>query len=113
MSKKTIKVIAVATGFHLGLRQEGDVFEVPEELLSSDAWFKRYEEEQAAPVAASTPTGGTQGSGGSDPDDKPPVYSRMNKAELTLEAAKAGIDLTGSETNAQIIELLTAKNSQK
>ena len=112
MTKKTIKVIAVATGFHLGLRQEGDVFEVPEELLSNDAWFKRYEEEQAVPVTA-PPTGGTQGSGESDPDDKPPAYSRMNKAELTLEAAKAGIELTGEETNPQIVELLTAKNSQK
>lgn len=110
MSNKTVKVIAVQTGFYLGLRAEGDVFEVPESLLSKDAWFKRHEVEQkVVPPAASVPTG----TGESDQGGKPLAYSRMNKGDLTLEAAKLGIELTGEETIPQIVELLTAKQSQE
>jgi len=110
MSNKTVKVIAVQTGFYLGLRAEGDVFEVPESLLSKDAWFKRHEVEQkVVPSASSVPTG----TGEPDQGGKPLAYSRMNKGDLTLEAAKLGIELTGEETNPQIVELLTAKQSQE
>lgn len=107
MTKKEVR--ANQKGFYKDrLIQENEVFLVPEGETA--LWF---DDVNPKPVTASTPTGGTQGTGESDPEDKPPVYSRMNKAELTLEAAKAGIELTGNETNAQIVELLTAKEPQE
>ncbi|WP_258578649.1 hypothetical protein [Acinetobacter baumannii] len=36
-------------------------------------------------------------------------YTRMNKDALTQAAVEQGIQLTGAETKAQIIELLTAE----
>ena len=81
------------------LVQEGEVFLVSKGETA--LWF-----DDIAPPA---PTG----TGESDQGDKPPAYSRMNKGDLTLEAAKLGIELTGEETNPQIVELLTAKQSQE
>ena len=107
MTQKEVR--ANQKGFYKDrLIQENEVFLVPEGETA--LWF---DDVNPKPVTASTPTGGTQGSGESDSEDKPPAYSRMNKAELTLEAAKAGIELTGEETNAQIVALLTAKDSQE
>jgi len=107
MTQKEVR--ANQKGFYKDrLIQENEVFLVPEDETA--LWF---DDVNPKPVTASTPTSGTQGTGESDPGDKPPVYSRMNKAELTLEAAKAGIELTGNETNPQIIELLIAKDSQE
>lgn len=107
MTQKEVR--ANQKGFYKDrLIQENEVFLVHKSETA--LWF---DDVAVTPVNTSTPTGGTQGSGESDPEDKPPAYSRMNKAELTLEAAKAGIELTGNETNAQIVELLTTKDSQE
>lgn len=81
------------------LVQEGEVFLVSKGETA--LWFDD--------VAPSAPTG----TGETDQGDKPPAYSRMNKGELIVEAAKLGIELTGEETNPQIVELLTAKQSQE
>lgn len=86
------------------LVQEGEVF-----LVSKGETALWFDDVAPTPVASSAPTG----TGEADQGDKPPAYSRMNKGDLTLEAAKLGIELTGEETNPQIVELLTAKQSQE
>ena len=103
MSDKQVR--ANQKGFYKDrLVQEGEVF-----LVSKGETAIWFDDVAPTPVASSAPTG----TGESNQGDKPPAYSRMNKAELTLEAAKLGIELTGEETNAQIVELLTAEQSQE
>lgn len=90
-----VKVVAIATGFYNGLREVGgEPFEVPADMVSDDAWFK--------PVSGATYTKDAQGSD-QDPNRN---YSRMNKEALTAAAVAKGIELNGSETKAQLIELL-------
>ncbi|QVR66725.1 hypothetical protein [Acinetobacter sp. BHS4] len=68
------------------LIQEGEVFSVPEEETA--LWFDDVEPKQ--------------------PETKNP-FSSMNKEALTQAALDKGIELDGSETKAQIIELLLAE----
>ncbi|MBF6734851.1 hypothetical protein HN252_20050, partial [Acinetobacter baumannii] len=68
------------------LIQEGEVFCVPEEETA--LWFDDVEPKQ--------------------PESKNP-FSSMNKEALTQIAVEKGIQLSGAETKAQIIELLTAE----
>lgn len=68
------------------LIQEGEVFSVPEEETA--LWFDDVEPKQ--------------------PESKNP-FSSMNKKALTQIAVEKGIQLSGAETKAQIIELLTAE----
>ncbi|AZB88798.1 TPA: hypothetical protein ACNIH0_002991 [Acinetobacter baumannii] len=68
------------------LIQEGEVFSVPEEETA--LWFDDVEPKQ--------------------PESKNP-FSSMNKEALTQIAVEKGIQLSGAETKAQIIELLTAE----
>lgn len=105
MTQKQVR--ANQKGFYKDrLIQENELFDV--DVGETALWF---DDVNPAPAATTAPTA-TQGTG-DDQGDKPPAYSRMNKAELTLEAVKAGIELTGEETNAQIVALLTAKDSQE
>ncbi|EKU56702.1 hypothetical protein ACINWC323_2667 [Acinetobacter sp. WC-323] len=94
---KFVKVIAIATGFYNGLREVGgDPFEVPVDMVSDDAWFK--------PVSGATYVKD------SEDQDVNGNYSRMNKEALTAAAVAKGIELNGSETKAQLVELLEAKD---
>ncbi|BFM64297.1 hypothetical protein IAF52_05695 [Acinetobacter baumannii] len=68
------------------LIQEGEVFSVPEDQTA--LWFDDVESKQ--------------------PESKNP-FSSMNKEALIQAAVEQGIQLTGAETKAQIIELLTAE----
>ncbi|MDN8238531.1 hypothetical protein RFW85_00735 [Acinetobacter sp. 12966] len=68
------------------LIQEGEVFSVPEDQTA--LWFDDLEPKQ--------------------PESKNP-FSSMNKEALIQAAVEQGIQLTGAETKAQIIELLTAE----
>ncbi|EIB6856874.1 hypothetical protein AXY30_RS03820 [Acinetobacter baumannii] len=68
------------------LVQEGEVFSVPEDETA--LWFEDVEPKQ--------------------PESKNP-FSSMNKEALTQAALDKGIQLDGSETKAQIIELLLAE----
>lgn len=88
---KSVKVVAIATGFYNGLREVGsEPFEVPVDMVSDDAWFK--------PVSGESEAKGDQ--------DANSNYSRMNKEALTAAAIAKGIELNGSETKAQLVELL-------
>lgn len=90
-----VKVVAIATGFYNGLREVGgEPFEVPVDLVSDDAWFK--------PVSGATFEKNAEGQN-QDPNSS---YSRMNKEALTAAAVAKGIELNGSETKAQLVELL-------
>ncbi|EXS21489.1 hypothetical protein J658_3556 [Acinetobacter baumannii 573719] len=68
------------------LVQEGEVFSVPEDETA--LWFEDVEPKQS--------------------ESKNP-FSSMNKEALTQAALDKGIQLDGSETKAQIIELLLAE----
>lgn len=68
------------------LIEEGQVFSVPEDETA--LWFEDVEPKQ--------------------PESKNP-FSSMNKEALTQAALDKGIQLDGSETKAQIIELLLAE----
>lgn len=68
------------------LIQEGEVFSVPEEETA--LWFDDVEPKQA---------------------DSTKAYSSMTPEELANVAAEKGISLSGSESKAQIIELLLAE----
>ena len=72
------------------LIQEGDVFAVGADETA--LWF---DDVNPKPVDA-------------DPNSNF-VYSRMNKEALLAEAVAKGIELNGSETKAQIVELLTSQ----
>ncbi|MDC4456619.1 hypothetical protein NQ652_02770 [Acinetobacter baumannii] len=72
--------------FNDRLIEEGQVFSVPEGETA--LWFEDVEPKQA--------------------DSKNP-FSSMNKEALTQAALDKGIELDGSETKAQIIELLLAE----
>ncbi|MFW1760476.1 hypothetical protein [Acinetobacter calcoaceticus] len=72
--------------FNDRLIQEGEVFSVPEGETA--LWFDDLEPKQ--------------------PESKNP-FSSMNKEALTQAALDKGIQLEGSETKAQIIELLLAE----
>lgn len=72
--------------FNDRLIQEGEVFSVPEDETA--LWFEDVEPKQA---------------------DSNNPFSRMNKEALIQAALDKGIQLDGSETKAQIIELLLAE----
>lgn len=81
------QVLANQKGFYNDrLIQEGEVFSVPEEETA--LWFDDVEPKQ--------------------PETKNP-FSSMNKEALIQAALGKGIQLDGSETKAQIIELLLAE----
>ncbi|EPR3391325.1 hypothetical protein ACU4YV_001966 [Acinetobacter baumannii] len=81
------QVLANQKGFYNDrLIQEGEVFSVPEEETA--LWFDDVEPKQ--------------------PETKNP-FSSMNKEALIQAALDKGIELDGSETKAQIIELLLAE----
>ncbi len=81
------QVLANQKGFYNDrLIQEGEVFSVPEEETA--LWFDDVERKQ--------------------PETKNP-FSSMNKEALIQAALGKGIELDGSETKAQIIELLLAE----
>lgn len=96
MSNKTVKVVATQTGFYCGLREEGDVFEIPESLVSDNSWFKPVDL-----VASDTSTGSNSN------------YSRMNKEQLLETANLLGVEVSSDLTKAQIIELLSAEGTQE
>lgn len=81
------QVRATQKGFYNDrLVQEGEVFSVPEDETA--LWFEDVEPKQT---------------------DSNNPFSRMNKEALTQAALDKGIQLEGSETKAQIIELLLAE----
>ncbi len=81
------QVLANQKGFYNDrLIQEGEVFSVPEEETA--LWFDDVEPKQ--------------------PETKNP-FSSMNKEALIQAALDKGIELDGSETKAQITELLLAE----
>lgn len=96
---KTVKVVTISVGFYQGLREVNDVFEVPEDIVKGSKWFE--------PVKAEAEVSGVDDNQQSKTDDEKPI-NRMNKAELIAVAQEKGITLSGSETNAVIIELLNA-----
>ncbi|WP_151748951.1 hypothetical protein [Acinetobacter oleivorans] len=88
MTEKTTKQVrATQKGYYNDrLIEEGQVFSVPEDETA--LWFEDVEPKQ--------------------PESKNP-FSSMNKEALTQAALDKGIELDGSETKAQIIELLLAE----
>lgn len=99
MSKQEmVEVVATQKGFHHGIREVGEHFEVPKSLLGPKAWFK-----QVGSTAKQDNPEQNQNSGTPNP------YDRMNKDELIQTAQSLGITLSGQETKAQIVELLTTE----
>ncbi|MDA3543429.1 hypothetical protein MKL51_10805 [Acinetobacter sp. AOR18_HL] len=91
-----VEVVAIKKGFYHGIRDVGTQFHVPPSLITSKkTWFKPVDEKYAVSDQQNT-----------DPNNP---YTRMNKEALSQAAAERGIQLTGAETKAQIIELLTAE----
>ncbi|MFW1769614.1 hypothetical protein [Acinetobacter baumannii] len=91
-----VEVVAIKKGFYHGIRDVGTKFFVPSDLLTGKkTWFK--------PVNESYVFSEQQNA---DPNNP---YTRMNKDALTQAAVEKGIQLSGAETKAQIIELLTAE----
>ncbi|WP_410566196.1 hypothetical protein [Acinetobacter sp. H1(2024)] len=91
-----VEVVAIKKGFYHGIRDVGTKFFVPSDLLTGKkTWFK--------PVNENYVFSEQQNADPSNP------YTRMNKDALTQAAVEKGIQLTGAETKAQIIELLTAE----
>ncbi|WP_284118428.1 hypothetical protein [Acinetobacter seifertii] len=91
-----VEVVAIKKGFYHGIRDVGTKFFVPSDLLTGKkTWFKPVNENYVFSEQQN-----------SDPNNP---YSRMNKEALSQAAAAKGIQLTGAETKAQIIELLTAE----
>ncbi len=91
-----VLVVATKKGFYHGIRDVGTKFLVPPSLITSKkTWFKPVDEKYAVSDLQSA-----------DPNNP---YTRMNKEALSQAAAEQGIQLTGAETKAQIIELLLAE----
>ncbi|ENU07747.1 hypothetical protein [Acinetobacter calcoaceticus] len=91
-----VLVVATKKGFYHGIRDVGTQFYVPPSLITGKkTWFKPVDENYVISEQQN-----------SDPNNP---YTRMNKEALSQAAAANGIQLTGSETKAQIIELLLAE----
>lgn len=91
-----VEVVAIKKGFYHGIRDVGTKFFVPSDLLTGKkTWFK--------PVNENYVFSEQQNADLNNP------YTRMNKDALTQAAVEKGIQLSGAETKAQIIELLTAE----
>ncbi|AVI34953.1 hypothetical protein AW863_RS01135 [Acinetobacter baumannii] len=91
-----VEVVAIKKGFYHGIRDVGTKFFVPSDLLTGKkTWFKPVNENYVFSEQQNA-----------DPNNP---YTRMNKDALTQAAVEQGIQLTGAETKAQIIELLTAE----
>ncbi|MFW1636026.1 hypothetical protein [Acinetobacter oleivorans] len=91
-----VEVVAIKKGFYHGIRDVGTKFFVPSDLLTGKkTWFKPVNENYVFSEQQNA-------------DPKNP-YTRMNKDALTQAAVEKGIQLSGAETKAQIIELLTAE----
>lgn len=91
-----VEVVAIKKGFYHGIRDVGTKFFVPSDLLTGKkTWFKPVNENYVFSEQQNA-----------DPNNP---YTRMNKDALTQAAVEKGIQLTGAETKAQIIELLTAE----
>ncbi|CDH42832.1 hypothetical protein WDA38_18265 [Acinetobacter pittii] len=90
-----VEVVAIKKGFYHGIRDVGTKFFVPSDLLTGKkTWFKPVNENYVFSEQQNA-----------DPNNP---YTRMNKDALTQAAVEKGIQLSGAETKAQIIELLTA-----
>ncbi|OIF97478.1 hypothetical protein A7N09_19940 [Acinetobacter baumannii] len=90
-----VEVVAIKKGFYHGIRDAGTKFFVPSDLLTGKkTWFKPVNENYVFSEQQNA-----------DPNNP---YTRMNKDALTQAAVEKGIQLSGAETKAQIIELLTA-----
>ncbi len=95
---KEVQVIAVKKGFYHGIRDVGTKFFVPSSMITGEkTWFKPVDENYVISEQQNA-----------DPNNP---YTRMNKDALTQAAVEKGIQLSGAETKAQIIELLTAEQS--
>ncbi|HBS65189.1 MULTISPECIES: hypothetical protein [Acinetobacter] len=93
-----VEVVAIKKGFYHGIRDVGTKFFVPSDLLTGKkTWFKPVNENYVFSEQQNA-----------DPNNP---YTRMNKDALTQAAVEKGIQLSGAETKAQIIELLTAEQS--
>ncbi|WP_071709587.1 hypothetical protein [Acinetobacter baumannii] len=91
-----VEVVAIKKGFYHGIRDVGTKFFVPSDLLTGKkTWFKPVNENYVFSDQQNA-----------DPNNP---YTRMNKDALTQAAVEKGIQLSGAETKAQIIELLTAE----
>ncbi|MBD0440644.1 hypothetical protein LDY14_12230 [Acinetobacter baumannii] len=91
-----VLVVAIKKGFYHGIRDVGTKFFVPSDLLTGKkTWFKPVNENYVFSEQQNA-----------DPNNP---YTRMNKDALTQAAVEKGIQLSGAETKAQIIELLTAE----
>ncbi|PIL89826.1 hypothetical protein CA950_19145 [Acinetobacter pittii] len=91
-----VEVVAIKKGFYHGIRDVGTKFFVPSDLLTGKkTWFKPVNENYVFSEQQNA-----------DPNN---TYTRMNKDALTQAAVEKGIQLSGAETKAQIIELLTAE----
>ncbi|MGQ1166994.1 hypothetical protein ACT4WQ_06730 [Acinetobacter baumannii] len=91
-----VLVVAIKKGFYHGIRDVGTEFYVPAGLLTGKkTWFKPVNENYVFSEQQNA-----------DPNNP---YTRMNKDALTQAAVEKGIQLSGAETKAQIIELLTAE----
>lgn len=91
-----VEVVAIKKGFYHGIRDVGTKFFVPSDLLTGKkTWFKPVNENYVISEQQNA-----------DPNNP---YTRMNKDALTQAAVEQGIQLSGAETKAQIIELLTAE----
>lgn len=91
-----VEVVAIKKGFYHGIRDVGTKFFVPSDLLTGKkTWFKPVNENYVFSEQQNA-----------DPNNP---YTRMNKDALTQAAVEQGIQLSGAETKAQIIELLTAE----
>ncbi|MDN8509287.1 hypothetical protein Q4177_09940 [Acinetobacter baumannii] len=91
-----VEVVAIKKGFYHGIRDVGTKFFVPSDLLiGNKTWFKPVNENYVISEQQNA-----------DPNNP---YTRMNKDALTQAAVEKGIQLSGAETKAQIIELLTAE----
>lgn len=91
-----VEVVAIKKGFYHGIRDVGTKFFVPSDLLTGKkTWFKPVNENYVFSEQQNA-----------DPNNP---YTRMNKDALTQAAVEKGIQLSGAETKAQIIELLIAE----
>ncbi|EXG34882.1 hypothetical protein J717_2153 [Acinetobacter baumannii 121738] len=92
-----VLVVAIKKGFYHGIRDVGTEFYVPAGLVNPKVktWFKPVNENYVFSEQQNA-----------DPNNS---YTRMNKDALTQAAVEKGIQLSGAETKAQIIELLTAE----
>lgn len=101
MSEQQVLVVATKKGFYHGIRDVGTQFLVPPSLVTGKkTWFKPVDKNYVVSEQHNLEQQN------SDPNNP---YSRMNKEALSQAAAAKGVQLTGAETKAQIIELLTAE----